>query len=146
MWNVLVIFCGATLLAFAQEPAPAAQGGCESREIRSGKEKGKQERFFAAPVAKVKEEILNALAALEFEVKKDKGSTVEARKRRHIGVFVGSGGEKMVIQLVEAEQDGKQGTRVIAETKKGFVGRVGQKSWAGAVLDQAECLLQVRPS
>ena len=146
MRNLLIVLSGAALLAFSQHPAPGMQQGCEAREIRPGKEKGMQERFFAAPLAKVKEEMINALAALEFEVKKDKGSLIEAKKRRRIGVFVGSGGEKIVIQFAEAEQDGKLGTRVIAETKKGLMGRVGQKSWSSAVLDKTECLLQVRPS
>jgi hypothetical protein len=122
------------------EPAPLA--GCESKEVKSGKEKGKQERFFAAPLPQVKEAVTGALAALEFEVKKDSGNQIEAHKRRHVGVFVGSGGEKVVLQLTEAEEDGKKGTRVAGETKKGFVGRAGQKSWTSAVLDQTSCILE----
>jgi hypothetical protein len=138
------------ILAFAQdaqkggeksgEPAPLA--GCASSEITSGKEKGKQERFFAAPLPKVKEALTSALAALEFEVKKDSGNEMEASKRRHMGVFVGSGGEKMALSLAEAAEGGKKGTRVTAETKKGFVGRAGQKSWTNAVLDQTSCMLE----
>jgi hypothetical protein len=122
------------------EPAPLA--GCESKEVKSGKEKGTQERFFAAPLPQVKNALTGALAALEFEVKKDSGNQIEAHKKRHIGVFVGSGGEKVVLQLAEAEEEGKKGTRVTGETKKGFVGRAGQKSWTNAVLDQTSCILE----
>lgn len=121
------------------EPAPLA--GCEAKEIRSGTEKGKQERFFAAPLPKVNEALKGALEALEFEVKKESGNQIEAHRRRHVGVFVGSGGEKVVLQLAEAEENGKKGTRVSGETKKGFVGRAGQKSWTNAVLDQTSCIL-----
>lgn len=121
--------------------APAATPGCESKEIRSGKEKGVQERFFPGPMAKVKDAVTGALAALEFEVKKDTGDRIEAQKRRHMGVFVGSGGEKVILQLAEVEQDGQKGVKVTGETKKGFVGRAGQKSWTGAILDQTECIL-----
>jgi hypothetical protein len=124
----------------SSEPAPLP--GCESKEITAGKEKGKQERFFPAPLPKVKEALTGALAALEFEVKKDSGNQIEASKRRHVGVFVGSGGETVVLGLAEAEEDGKKGTRVTGETKKGFVGRAGQKSWTNAVLDQTSCTLQ----
>lgn len=124
----------------SDEPAPLA--GCESKEINSGKEKGPQERFFAAPMPKVKEAVTAALAALEFDVKKDSVNEIEAHKRRHVGVFVGSGGENIVLQLTEAEQEGKKGTRVVGETKKNFVGRAGQKSWTNAVLDQTACILQ----
>ena len=123
----------------SDEPKPLA--GCESKEIKSGKEKGAQERFFPAPMAKVKETVVSALTALEFEVKKDSGQQIEAHKKRHIGVFVGSGGEKLVLRFQEAEEGGQKGTRVTGETKKGFVGRVGQKSWTGAVLDQTDCML-----
>jgi hypothetical protein len=122
------------------EPAPLA--GCESKEVKSGKEKGMQERFFAAPLPQVKSAATDALAALEFEVKKDSGTEIEARKKRHMGVFAGSGGEKVVLQLAEAEEGGKKGTRVTGETKKGFVGRAGQKSWTNAVLDQTSCILE----
>lgn len=120
---------------------PTALAGCEAKEIRSGTEKGKQERFFAAPLAKVNEALKSALAALEFEVKKETANLIEANKRRHMGVFVGSGGEKVILQLAEAEENGKKGTRVSGETKKGFVGRAGQKSWTNAVLDQTSCIL-----
>jgi len=123
----------------SKEPAPLA--GCED-EVKSGKEKGKQERFFPYPVAKVKEAAKGALAALEFEVKKDTDKGMEANKRRHIGVFVGSGGEKVVLHFAEAEENGQKGTRVSGETKKGFVGRVGQKSWTNAVMAQTACQLR----
>lgn len=121
---------------------PAALPGCEDTEVRSGKEKGKQERFFPASLAKVKEAAIGALNALEFEVKKDAGNDVEANKKRHVGVFVGSGGEKVVLHFAEAEEGGQKGTRVSGETKKGFVGRAGQKSWTNAVLTQTACNLK----
>ncbi len=124
----------------AKEPAPLA--GCEDTEVKSGKEKGKQERFFPMPLAKVKEAAVSALNALEFEVKKDTDKEIEASKKRHVGVFVGSGGEKVALRFEEAEEGGQKGTRVIGETKKGFVGRAGQKSWTNAVLAQTACMLQ----
>lgn len=125
-----------------KEKEPAALPGCEDSEVKPGKEKGKQVRFFPAPLAKVKEAAVGALNALEFEVKKDAGNQIEANKRRHVGVFVGSGGEKVVLQFAEAEEGGQQGTRVTGETKKGFVGRAGQKSWTSAVLAQTACNLK----
>ena len=125
-------------LANCQQPSKP----CEAKEIKPGKEKGKQQRFFALPKEKVKEALVDALKALEFEVKKDKDNEIEASKKRHIGVFVGSGGESLVARLEEAEESGVKGTRLIAETKKGFLGRAGQKSWSSAVLDQTECILK----
>ena len=78
-------------------------------------------------------------------MKKDSGDEISAQKSRHVGVFVGSGGETLVLKLAPAEEGGKQGTRVDGETKKGFVGRAGQKSWTNAVLDQTACMLE-KPS
>lgn len=124
----------------AKEPAPLA--GCEDTEVKAGKEKGKQERFFPMPMAKVREAAVSALNALEFEVKKDSDKEIEAAKKRHVGVFVGSGGEKVVLYFEEAEEGGRKGTRISGETKKGFVGRAGQKSWTNAVLAQTACMLQ----
>lgn len=121
------------------DPAPTA--GCASTEIKSGKEKGLQKRFYEAPLPKVKEALLGALAALEFNVKKDTGNEISAQKSRHMGVFVGSGGETLNLKLAEGEEDGKKGTVVEGETKKGFVGRAGQKSWTNAVFDQTACIM-----
>lgn len=122
-----------------EEPAPLP--GCEA-EVKAGKEKGKQDRFFPMPLAKVKEAAVSALNALEFEVKKDSDNDIEAAKKRHVGVFVGSGGEKVALHFEESEEGGQKGTRVSGETKKGFVGRAGQKSWTNAVLAQTACNLQ----
>ena len=115
---------------------------CEAGEIKPGKEKGKQLRFFASPKERVREALVDALKALEFEVKKDKENEIEASRKRHMGVFVGSGGESLVARLEEAEESGVKGTRITAETRKGFIGRAGQKSWSNAVLDQTECILK----
>jgi hypothetical protein len=134
-----VVLLMGVMVAQGQEPAPLA--GCESKEVKSGGEKT-QERFFAAPLPKVKEALTGALAALEFDVKKDKDNVIEAHKRRHVGVFMGSGGEKVILHLKETGQDGKNGTQVTGETVKGMVGRLGQRSWTSAVLDQTSCTLE----
>lgn len=126
------------------DPAPTA--GCASTEVKSGKEKGPQKRFYEAPPAKVKEALLGALAALEFNIKKDTGNEISAQKSRHLGVFVGSGGETLNLKLAAGEEDGKKGTIVEGETKKGFVGRVGQKSWTNAVFDQTACIMAGSPA
>ena len=144
-WVLTVIVLIST--AFAQKKGkegdqPAPLPGCESTEIKSGQEKGKQERVFQAPQSKVKEGLLSALAALEFDVKKGEANDIEANKKRHVGVFVGSGGEKVVFHLEEVDREGQKATKVTGETKKGFVGRAGQKSWTNAVLDQTNCILE----
>jgi hypothetical protein len=125
-----------------KQDKPAVNKPCGEKEIKPGSEKGKQERFFAFSPDKVKVAVTDAMKSLEFDIKKDKDNQLEGQRKRHMGVFVGSGGEKLEVQLAEAEEAGTKGTRVTAETKKTFVGRAGQKSWAAAVLDEAECNLK----
>jgi len=126
------------------EPAidtPAPPAACADTEVRPGKEKGKQERFYPMPPSKVRAALLKALSGLEFNIHTASDTQIEASKKRHIGVAVGHGGEKMTLLLEEATESNRRGTRVIGETKKSFVMRVGQKSWTNVVLDQTGCML-----
>jgi len=122
-----------------REPAPPA--ACADTEIRPGKEKGKQERFYPMPPSKVRAALLKSLNDLEFHIHKATDTEIEASKKRHIGLVAGSGGEKMTIHLEAATEGGRRGTLVAGETKKGLVMRAGQKSWTNAILDQANCVL-----
>jgi len=122
-----------------REPAPPA--ACADTEIRPGKEKGKQERFYPMPPSKVRAALLKSLNDLEFHIHKATDTEIEASKKRHIGLVVGSGGEKMTLHFEAATEGGRRGTLVAGETKKGLVMRAGQKSWTNAILDQANCVL-----
>ena len=123
-----------------EEPAPLA--GCEDAEYKSGKEKGPQERFFPAPPARVKRAAASALQNLDFTIHKNAATEIDASKRRHIGVLVGKGGERVILHFEESERGGQRGTLVTGETKKAFVGRLAQKSWTNAVLAQTACMLR----
>jgi len=79
-----------------------------------------------------------ALATYGCEIKKERPDTLECTRSRHVGVFVGSGGEKVTVQL-SAKDDG---TRVQVKTGKGFVGRLGKKNWSTPIFAEMERLLQ----
>jgi hypothetical protein len=68
-----------------------------------------------------------------FDVEKDKPDYLEGTRSRKVGVFVGSGGEKVKITLKEE----KPGTRVKIETGKGFVGRLGKANWSTPIFKEA---------
>src|SRR6266550_9245831 len=121
---------------FAQSDAP-----CMKEEMKSGKD-AKMERFYAAAPDKVKQALIDAGKAIQFEVSKQSDTDLEARRSRHFGVMVGSGGEVFVAHLEPATNDGVSGTKVTAETRKTFAGRVGQRNWTDAVLGRAECILK----
>jgi hypothetical protein len=126
-----------------QPQEPATLPGCTD-QVRSGGPGGNQERFFPFPLLQVKAAATEALQSLEFEVKKKTKdeSLLEAHKTRHLGVFVGSGGETIQLKLSEDEQNGQKGTMVNGKTKKSLVGIAGQKTWTSAVLSQTACVLQ----
>jgi hypothetical protein len=130
----------------APEPAaelePAPSTGCDDVEYKSHKN-GPQSRFFAMPVAQVKQAALKALTTLDFKIHKESGNEIEASKKRHASAVIGAGGEREILQLEPAQQGGQRGTRVTGETKRNVVvGRVTQKSWTAAVLAQIACNLK----
>ena len=91
------------------------------------------------PVATVRKAAAEALRTLDFTIHRDSNNEIEASKKRHIGVLVGAGGERVTLLFKAAKQGNVEGTRVTGETKKSFVGRVSQKTWTGAVLAQIAC-------
>jgi hypothetical protein len=73
------------------------------------------------------------LAAVDSTVSEETRTTLKAQRNRHIGVFVGSGGEELLITLQEVSGNK---TFVTAATKTGFVGGAGQKAWSCQIVDQ----------
>lgn len=124
------------------ESEPAPLRGCEDAEYKSGGQKGAEERFFAAPPEMVRRAAISALDSLDFNIHKNSNNEIEASKKRHIGVIVGAGGERVILTFQRSERGGQSGTRVIGHTKKNFVGHVTQKTWTDAVLAQIGCKLR----
>ena len=57
---------------------------------------------------------------------------LECTRPREIGVFVGSGGEKVKVSLSKKAK----GTQVRINTGKGFVGRLGKKNWSTPIFNE----------
>ena len=126
--------------AAEEEPHPLA--GCDDAEFRSGKVKGAKQRFYPASPEEVKKAAREALARLDFNLHKDAGNEMEASKRRHIGVVVGAGGERLLLHFEKSHEGNQAGTMVTGETRKSLVGRLAQKSWTNAILAQIACHLR----
>ena len=86
----------------------------------------------AYPMDKVLDAAKQALATYGCSVKKEKPDYLECTRDRHIGVFVGSGGEKVKVKLSAKGSE----TRVQIQTGKGFVGRVGKKNWSTPIFNE----------
>jgi hypothetical protein len=89
------------------------------------------DRTVAFPMAKVLDAAKQALNTYGCDVKKEKPDYLECTRDRHIGALVGSGGEKVTVQLSAKDSE----TRVVIKTGKGFAGRLGKKNWSTPIFD-----------
>ena len=124
------------------EPAPLA--GCQDAESRAGGPNAVQERFLVASEDSVRQAALQAFANLDFTVHRSTDHEIEASKKRHLSAVIGAGGERVILHFSNSKKNGQAGTKVTAETKKTFTGKLAQKSWTSAVLAQIMCNLRGR--
>jgi hypothetical protein len=96
------------------------------------------DQTIAYPMDKVLDAAKQALATYGCSIKKEKPDYLECTRDRHIGVFVGSGGEKVKVRLSAKESE----TRVQINTGKGFVGRVGKKNWSTPIFNEMMKILK----
>ena len=96
------------------------------------------DQTIAYPLDKVMDAAKEALATYGCSVKKEKPDYLECTRDRHIGVFVGSGGEKVKVKLNAKGSE----TRVQINTGKGFVGRLGKKNWSTPIFDEMMKILK----
>ena len=121
--------------AFRAQPAgqAAAQPANQAQEKDDASKGSKDvDRTVAYPVAKVLAAAKQALDTYGCDVKKEKPDYLECTRDRHVGAFVGSGGEKVTVQLSAKGSE----TRVEIKTGKGFVGRLGKKNWSTPIFDE----------
>jgi hypothetical protein len=71
--------------------------------------------------------------ALDSKITEETDTLIKAQRNRHIGVFVGSGGEEIAVNLREIDSSK---TFITATTKTGFVGGAGQKAWSCQIIDE----------
>jgi hypothetical protein len=126
----LLTVCG-TLLA---QPAGQAAQPAKQTEEKDDASKGSQDvdRTVAYPMVRVLDAAKQALDTYGCDVKKEKPDYLECTRDRHVGAFVGSGGEKVTVQLSAKGSE----TRVEIKTGKGFVGRLGKKNWSTPIFDE----------
>jgi len=103
----------------------------EEKDDGASKNSADVDQTVAYPAAKVLEAARQALTAYGCELKKEQPDYLECTRSRHVGVMVGSGGEKVTVQLTDKGAE----TRVQIKTGKGFVGRLGKKNWSTPIFD-----------
>lgn len=83
--------------------------------------------------AKTKDVANKVVVGLDSTITESTDTAIHAERNRHIGLFVGSGGEELAVEWKSVE--GKK-TFVTATTKTGFVGGAGQKAWSCEIVDK----------
>jgi hypothetical protein len=73
------------------------------------------------------------IIALDSKITEETDTSIKAQRNRYIGVFVGSGGEELAVNLKEIDS---HKTFISATTKTGFVGGAGQKAWSCQIIDE----------
>lgn len=121
----------ATIVVSLAHPQPLAAASQEQKTDVESKNSEDVDRTVTYPAAKVLEAARQALTTYGCEVKKEKPDYLECTRSRHVGVVVGSGGEKVTVQLTDMGPE----TRVQIKTGKGFVGRLGKKNWSTPIFD-----------
>jgi hypothetical protein len=101
---------------------PVKDDGCYDASVLLG-----------ADAARTKDIATKVVVALDSTVTASTDTSIQAQRNRHIGLFVGSGGEELAVELKPL--DGKK-TFVTAATKTGFVGGAGQKAWSCEIVDK----------
>ncbi len=129
--NALLLAAPISVWAADKEPA-AANADTEEKETK----KNTTIVVLNATPEKVHEAALMALASVGCKVKQDTPTRIEGKRSNKVGLAVGSGGEKLFVDIKDLG-DGKTEVRVV--TKKTMVGIVGQKLWneevAGKIRD-----------
>jgi len=65
-------------------------------------------------------------------IKKEATGYLECTRPREVGVFVGSGGEKVKVWLSKKAN----GTQIRINTGKGMMGRLGKKNWSTPIFNE----------
>jgi hypothetical protein len=125
----LVLMLSVVICALAVQPA--FQEKEKDDPSRGSKD---VDQTIAYPMPKVLDAARLAMATYGCYSKKDKEKAdyLECTRDRHVGVMVGSGGEKVTVKLSEKGSE----TRVEIKTGKGFVGRLGKKNWSTPIFNE----------
>jgi hypothetical protein len=127
--SLIAVLLTLSLVICAQAVQPLYQEKGKDDRTKGSKD---VDQTVAYPMDKVFDAAKQALLTHGCNIKKEKADYLECTKDRHIGMVVGSGGEKITVKLTPKGNE----TRVEIKTGKGFVGRLGKKNWSTPVFDE----------
>lgn len=104
----------------AEEPGDPSEG---SKDV---------DKIVPYPMDKVLEAAKLAAPTYGCDIKKENDNSFECTRDRRVGLFMGSGGEKVTVRLTPKGAE----TQVVVKTGKGFVGRLGKKNWSTPIFNE----------
>ena len=132
----VMVFCGMAIITGCAGTQVSKFSYDESYKVN---EPIKGEKCYDASVLlevdikRAKDIAKKVIVALDSTIKEETDTYIKAQRNRHIGVFVGSGGEQLTVNLQEV---GLGRTFVTATTKTGFAGGAGMKPWSCKIIDE----------
>jgi hypothetical protein len=123
------------LCLYFGEAVAAPKDANEQKQAEEDATKGSKDvdEVIQYPMDAVQRAVKVGMQTYGFDIKEEKPDYLEGTRSRHVGVVVGSGGEKVIVKL--SPEAG--GTRVKIDTGKGFVGRMGKKNWSTPIFTEA---------
>jgi hypothetical protein len=129
------IAMAAGVSACAGSPAsttPAATPAPQAAAAPAPTNKNAVEATFATPLQQTHDAAVAALKLNGFDIKSETETLITGERPRKIGVFVGSGGEKISVTLTSLDATS---TKASSDTQRTFVGGAGQKDWDAPVIE-----------
>jgi len=84
-------------------------------------------------IKRAKDIAKKVIIALDSKITEETDTSIKAERNRYMGVFVGSGGEELDVELKAIDSNK---TFISVTTKTGFVGGAGQKAWSCQAIDE----------
>ncbi len=134
---VLFVFCGCSVIVSGCAGTHASKfmynEGYGINEPVKGEKCYDASVLLGVDMKRAKDIARKVTIALDSTITEETDTSIKAQRNRHIGLFVGSGGEELAVNLQEVDA-GK--TFISATTKTGFVGGAGQKAWSCKIVDE----------
>ena len=134
-----LVACASTSTTKTAKPSKTvAEKTVAKTKSKTDKKKGVA-KVFSASLDDTRKAAVSGLKKNGFLIKDDSGNTITGERPNRIGLLIGSGGEKISVELKTL---GDMSTEARVKTKKTFVGYAGQKNWDDEVIAAMTSALQ----
>lgn len=135
-----VITLAACASTSTTKTAKSSKAVAEKSVTKTKKDKKKGiAKTFSASLDDTRKAAVSGLKKHGFLIKDDSGNTITGQRPNRMGLLVGSGGEKISVQLTVL---GDLSTEARVKTSKTFLGYAGQKNWDDEVIAAITSTLQ----